>query len=157
MKIISGGQTGADRAALDAASLLGISTGGWIPLKRRAEDGIIPPQYNGMQETTEACYESRTCLNVRDSDGTAIFTHADLQGGTLLTANHARLLAKPLLILNFSELSIEQAASQLVGWLKAHQIKILNCAGPRASTDPDIANVTTACLLTALRNLAPNY
>ena len=85
-KIVSGGQTGADRAALDAALEVGFATGGWIPRGRRAEDGAVPERYGNLVETESDAYEPRTELNVRDSDATVIFSFGPAFGGSALTA-----------------------------------------------------------------------
>jgi hypothetical protein len=82
-KIISGGQTGADRAALDAAIEYGVPHGGWIPKGRRTEDGRLPDRYI-LQETSNIGYPQRTKLNILDSDGTLIFSHGKLTGGICL-------------------------------------------------------------------------
>ena len=81
-KIVSGGQTGADRAALDVALELGLSTGGWIPRGRRAEDGAIPERYEELVESDSESYERRTELNVRDSDATVVFSFGPPTGGS---------------------------------------------------------------------------
>jgi hypothetical protein len=84
-KIISGGQTGADRAAFDAALALGLPIGGWVPKGRKAEDGVIPAHYSNLRETDADDYESRTRLNVREADATLILSHGPLTGGSQLT------------------------------------------------------------------------
>ncbi len=149
--IISGGQTGADRGALDAAQILGLKSGGWVPRGRRAEDGRIPDKYQRLQEAPDRTYATRTRLNVEDSDGTAIFCQGELQGGSLLTAEIATKSCRPLVVLDFSRLPVQQAAQQLVDFIRSYQISRLNCAGPRASTDPQIARLTKDCLLAAFQ------
>ena len=153
-KIVSGGQTGADRAALEAAAALGIATGGWIPRGRRAEDGRVPGRYRGLVETASDDYAERTLLNVRDSDATVIFGHGGLHGGSLLTAECARRLGRPLLILDFEREPPARAAATLAGWLERRRVRTLNCAGPRASRDPRIAAATRRCLAAALGRMA---
>lgn len=96
MKIVSGGQTGADRAALDAAIDCNIAHGGWCPAKRLAEDGVIDKKYQ-LQETESSNYAVRTKANVLDSDVTIIFSHGELMGGSLLTKELAKKLSKPCL------------------------------------------------------------
>src|SRR5258706_15582674 len=96
-KIVSGGQTGADRAALDVALEQGFEIGGWIPKGRRAEDGPIPQSYRGLLETDSADPSVRTALNVRDSDATLIVSHGQLRGGSLLTLDEARRLGRCVL------------------------------------------------------------
>lgn len=93
-KIISGGQTGADQAALDAAIELGIPQGGWIPKGRLTEAGTLPEKYNLTEMPTKA-YLKRTRQNVLDSDGTVIFSHGELKGGSKRTADFATELRKP--------------------------------------------------------------
>ena len=89
LKIISGGQTGADRAALDVALTLSLPIGGWCPQGRRAEDGVIPDRYP-LLETPERNYQARTRRKIEDSDGTLILNLGQLGGGTALTVAHAR-------------------------------------------------------------------
>src|SRR5438309_6802555 len=96
-KIISGGQSGVDRAALDVALELGISCGGWCPKGRRAEDGVIPEQYP-VRENASTSYPPRTEMNVRDSDGTLILTNGRPDRGTALTVNLAKRYEKPCLV-----------------------------------------------------------
>jgi hypothetical protein len=131
-RIVSGGQTGVDRAALDAAIAIGIPHGGWCPRGRLAEDGAIPERY-ALRETASDEYPVRTRQNVLDSDGTLIIYRVIMMGGTRLTANLAREHRKPFLSLDLTE-DIDLAAIQQ--WLVRHQIKVLNVAGPRESTSP---------------------
>jgi len=133
-KIISGGQTGADRAALDWAMEHGIPHGGWCPKGRRAEDGHIPEKYR-LQETPSADYSERTEKNVMDSDATVIFTEVPvLSGGSLLTAQMADRHQKPWIRVNRTV----DAVQRLVDFLLIHQPQVLNVAGPRLSQDLDI-------------------
>jgi hypothetical protein len=152
LTIRSGGQTGADRAALDAAIELGLPHCGWCPRGRKAEDGRTASVYN-LTETGTALYRERTRLNVRDSDGTVIFSRLPLRGGTGLTAFFCRLLRKPLVVIEPGN-SIERAAVQLRKFIKAHHIRMLNVAGPRASTDRGIYAFTNSVLVAAFA--APN-
>lgn len=141
-KLVSGGQTGVDRAALDVAIELGIPHGGWCPRGRIAEDGIIPAKYK-LQEpanpkkciSKNALYAERTVLNIRDSDGTLIIISKAATGGTKLTIEKAKELNKPCFIYNFSE---NPNMQDIVKWIKANNIHILNVAGPRGSKEPDI-------------------
>ena len=136
-KIISGGQTGADRAALDWAMANGIEHGGWCPQGRLAEDGVITAQYD-LRETPKADYLQRTEWNVRDSDATAIISLASqLTGGSLATAKLASDLGKPCLHLSGLQDAPENAR-QLAVFLWRHEVQILNVAGPRASGEPDV-------------------
>lgn len=135
-RIVSGGQTGVDRAALDAAIKLGIRTGGWCPQGRLAEDGAIQESYP-LKETDSPDYEVRTEWNVRDSDGTLILCDSALQGGTLLTLQLAERLRKPHKVIRFATLSPHDCGS-VQDWLVSRQIRVLNVAGPRESTAPGI-------------------
>ena len=136
-KIVSGGQTGADRAALDWAMANSIPHGGWCPLGRLAEDGKIDAQYN-LRETPKADYLQRTEWNVRDSDATVIFSIKPiLSGGSLATKDLAAAHKKPCLHLSQS-CSITENAENLRKFLKEHNVRILNIAGPRASGELEI-------------------
>lgn len=143
-KIVSGGQTGADRAALDFAMTHGIEHGGWCPAGRKAEDGPIDARY-ALTET-EGGYARRTRLNVRDSDGTLVFNLGELSDGTLSTVNHARRLRKPVLLVPLDERISEEVARDIQAWLAEHAIAVLNVAGPRESKRPGIYRLTLACL-----------
>ena len=140
-KIISGGQTGADRAALDAAIKLEISHGGWIPAGRRTEDGPLPPEY-GMQEMLTASYPKRTEKNVIDSDGTLILTHGLLTGGSKLTRLYAIENNRPYIHIDLLRSSAFKAVTLIVDWLASHRIEVLNVAGSSASKDPLIYDKT---------------
>ena len=138
-KIISGGQTGADRAALDFAIARGIPHGGWCPRGRLAEDGTIPDRYQ-LSETPDSDYAQRTEWNVRASDGTVICSIAPtLTGGSKATAELAQRYQKPCLHLS-RERDAESAAGKLRDFLRRHEIKTLNVAGPRQSQDPGVAD-----------------
>jgi Circularly permutated YpsA SLOG family len=134
-KIISGGQTGADRAALDFALAHGIPHGGWCPKGRLAEDGLIGPQYQ-LKDTPSADYAQRTKWNVHDSDATIIFSlNARLAGGTLKTLEFAHQYGKPLLHVCYSE---TDTSAKLKSFLEHHSVRLLNIAGPRESEEPGI-------------------
>jgi len=148
-KIVSGGQTGADRAALDAALALGIPHGGWVPLGRRAEDGRIPDRYK-LRETDSADYAVRTEKNVQDSDATLVVTRGPAERGSALTLGMARKHAKPCLHLDLLELDEEAAVSKLRRWLDEVRPATLNVAGPRASTDPAVYPAVRTLLRAAL-------
>ncbi len=126
-KIISGGQTGVDRAALDAALELGIPCGGWCPKGRRAEDGVIPGRYP-LEEASSPEYPLRTELNVQDADGTLILAWGRPAGGTLLTLKLAGKHHKPFLIINLEEAT---DFTRVREWIRNNGIQILNVAGPR--------------------------
>jgi hypothetical protein len=144
-KIVSGGQTGADRAALDWAIARGLPHGGWCPKDRRAEDGPLAACYR-LEETPSRRYAERTRLNVRDSDGTLIVTLGPLGGGSLLTQQIARALAKPCLTVPLDEGVRPPLLADIRAWLGAHRIRRLNVAGPRESKCPGIGRVTRELL-----------
>jgi hypothetical protein len=133
-KIVSGGQTGADRAALDWALARGVPCGGWCPKGRRAEDGVIDARYP-LTETPSADYAQRTEWNVRDADATVIVSLAPvLSGGSRLTQELAERLGKPCLHLH----SGVDAPALLADFLRRHRVRVLNVAGPRASNEPGV-------------------
>ena len=140
-KIISGGQTGADQAALDAAIKLGIPHGGWIPKGRLTEDGSLPAKYDLTEMPTNS-YPERTKKNIRESDGTLILSHGMLTGGSEFTRKMALKYKKPILHIDFNRIIPFDAAVIINNWMVDHDIKILNVAGPRASTDPHIYRAT---------------
>jgi len=140
-KIISGGQTGADRAALDAAIKMGIPHGGWVPKGRIAEDGIIPDKYE-MKEMPTSSYPARTEQNIIDSDGTLIISHGLLSGGSALTQELAGNHKRPCLHVDLDVTPAFKAAIMIQTWIELHGIKVLNVAGPRASKDPSIYKAT---------------
>jgi predicted Rossmann fold nucleotide-binding protein DprA/Smf involved in DNA uptake len=135
-KIISGGQTGADRAAFDFALENGIGISGFIPKKRRAEDGRIPDKYEDLIETETEDYAERTRLNVENSDATLILSHGELKGGSLLTRELAEKCEKPFLHIDLNAASVEKAVGKTRKWLASINCENLNIAGPRASEDP---------------------
>jgi hypothetical protein len=145
-RIVSGGQTGVDRAALQVALELGIPCGGWCPRGRRAEDGRIPSRYP-LRETPSSAYPQRTEWNVRDSDGTLVLTTGRADRGTALTLTLAARLHKPCLRL---DLGSTPAAEALRAWILAHRIQALNVAGPRESRTPGIGKRAAAFLRAAL-------
>ena len=134
-KIVSGAQTGADRAGLDVAIRHGFPHGGWCPKGRKAEDGVIASQYQ-LQETPSASYLQRTEWNVRDSDGTVVFTIArKVTGGSLRTIEFAEKHGKPCLHLSTGDYN---PSVTLLGFIKDHDIRVLNVAGSRESKEPGI-------------------
>lgn len=137
-RIVCGGQTGADRAALEAARAAGFPAGGWVPKGRWAEDGPVPDGLGDLRETESADPAERTRRNVADSDATLILSHGPLRGGSALTREEATRLGKPCLWLDFEQLSIELALDQVLAWLEQHATRVLNVAGPRASEDAEI-------------------
>jgi len=144
-KIISGGQTGVDQAALDVAIELGIPHSGWIPKGRLTEDGRLPDKYQ-LQEMPTDKYPPRTERNVVDSDGTLIISHGKLTGGSKLTQKMALKHERPFLYVNLNEIDISGASRLIYDWLQKEEIKILNVAGSRASRDPKIYRDTMSLL-----------
>ena len=140
-KIISGGQTGADIAGLDVAIKHSIPHGGAIPKGRLTEDGTLPKKYN-LEEMATKSYPKRTEKNVVYSDGTVIFSHGKLAGGSLLTKKKAIQYGKPIFHLDMAELSVEEAADMLRGLILENGIEILNVAGSRGSKDHEIYSKT---------------
>jgi hypothetical protein len=145
-RIISGGQTGVDRGALDAAIFLGIDHGGWCPRGRLAEDGQIPTRYR-LTETDSAKYPVRTEQNVIDSDGTLILYQTEMLGGTSLTSRLAKEHDKPCLAIDLAG-PLDAAATLL--WLRSHAIEVLNVAGPRESSSPGIADAARSFIVQLL-------
>lgn len=157
-KIVSGGQTGVDRAALDVAVFLDIEHGGWCPLGRRAEDGPIPENYQ-LTETQARDYAIRTEKNVTDSDGTLILYRQRTTGGTELTRRLAQKWDRPLLCIDLDEL--ESGAQEVLqanfqDWLNQHAIQVLNVAGPRESSCPGISQLAERILVELLRPQSEN-
>ncbi len=136
-KIISGGQTGADRAALDTAIKFNIDHGGWVPAGRKAEDGTVPAYYE-LTETDSVSYPERTEQNIIESDGTLIVSHGILTGGSLLTKKIASKRSKPWCHINLMDIDEFEGAVTLHEFVSENGIQVLNVAGPRASHDPFI-------------------
>jgi len=136
-KIISGGQTGADRAALDFAIKHKIPHGGWVPKGRLAEDGPVPAKYKLTEMTTDS-YQERTEQNVIDSDGTVIISRGKLTGGSAYTLKMAKKHNRPYFHVDLKQYEVLPAALEILSWLGDNNIKTLNVAGPRASKDPKI-------------------
>jgi hypothetical protein len=136
-KIISGGQSGVDRAALDVAIKLTIPHGGWIPQGRLTEDGPLPPEYQ-LTETDSSSYAERTEKNVVDADGTLIISRGSLTGGSEYTREMAFKHNRIWLHIDLNKISAFQAAVAIKDWILKNSIEVLNVAGPRASKDPKI-------------------
>ncbi len=136
-RIISGGQTGADQAALDTALKYNISYGGWIPQGRKTEAGPLPSRYR-MSVMPTSDYRDRTLQNILDSQGTAVLYHGRLMGGSRLTRELAKIQNKPCIAVNLVTHDPLEAALMLQAFVKDWNIGVLNVAGPRASHDPDI-------------------
>ncbi|MBV5318553.1 MAG: putative molybdenum carrier protein [Desulfobulbaceae bacterium] len=149
MKIISGGQTGADLAALDAAIALNIPHGGWLPKGRKTESGPLPLRYT-LGELHSGRYRDRTEKNILAADGTLIFSFGPLSGGSALTEALAIRHDRPFLHVDFELVDSRQAAALVEHWLDILQLKTVNVAGPRASSEPRIYP-TVFALLTQIR------
>jgi hypothetical protein len=137
--LVSGGQSGVDRAALDAALELGVPCGGWCPRGRKAEHGRIDDCYP-LTETPSVRYSQRTRWNIRDSNGTLILSWGELTGGTLLTADECRKVGKPHLVLDLAdEDGLAEGTTTARTWVATNVAdRVLNVAGPRASRHPDV-------------------
>ena len=146
-QIVSGGQTGVDRAALDAGLKCGIAIGGWCPRGRRSEAGPIPEQYP-LTETVARSYAVRTAWNVRDSDGTLVIVLDEISSGTKLTLTAAREQGKPSKVVHLrpsdaaslftTENPPNDQIQSVVDWLRDRRIRVLNVAGPRGSSHTDV-------------------
>jgi hypothetical protein len=141
-RVVSGGQSGVDRAALDVALELGVPCGGWCPKGRRAEDGRIAERYP-LLETPAAEYTQRTEWNVHDSDGTLVFTRGTPRGGTAYTLSVARATGKPHLHVDLAAAADPDLVRR---WIAAERIRVLNVAGPRESDTPGIGAAAAAFL-----------
>jgi len=147
-KIISGGQTGVDQAALDVAIKLGIPHGGWIPKGRMTENAPLSDKYQ-LQEMATTEYSKRTQQNIIDSDGTLIISHGELTGGSALTRKLATRHRRPWLYVDLDRSNVDP--SKLIkSWVGMNAIKILNVTGPRESKSPRIYDTTVTVLENAL-------
>ena len=144
-KIVSGGQTGADRAGLDTAIELDIPHGGCIPKGRKTEDGGLPEKYR-LKEMPTGSYEARTEQNVIDSDGTLIVSHGKLNGGSAMTRRLAKKHKRPWMHVDLDKTNLFKAAMDVSSWVMENHIKVLNVAGPRGSKDPGIYEATRKLL-----------
>jgi hypothetical protein len=149
-KIVSGGQTGVDRSALDVAIFLEIEHGGWCPKGRRAEDGQIPKIYR-LKTTRSQNYAVRTERNVIESDGTCILYRKVTSGGTELTRRLAIKHQRPLICFDLASVG-EAEPEELRCWVKSNGLQVLNIAGPRESTCPGIMKQAEQFLIRALAN-----
>lgn len=145
-RIISGGQTGVDRAAFDFAIENKIETGGFVPKNRLAEDGRIPDNYPNLQETRSDNPAERTGQNVKNSDATLILSHGALCGGSHLTREFAEKYQKPFLHIDFSLSTMDEAQEKIRKWLDSINCRNLNVAGARASEDAEIYEKTLELL-----------
>ncbi|MCP4169150.1 MAG: molybdenum cofactor carrier [Fuerstiella sp.] len=164
-RIVSGGQTGVDRAALDAGLAAGIAIGGWCPRGRRSEAGTIPPHYP-LKETNARSYAVRTAWNVRDSDGTLIIVLDEISSGTKLTLAAAREQDKPFIVVHLrpsaapglftTENPPNDRIQSVVDWLRERRIRVLNVAGPRGSSHTDVYSEALEFMTLLLRNPEQN-
>ena len=145
MVIISGGQSGVDRAALDVALERGISCGGWCPEGRLAEDGPIAADYP-LKELKGGNYVARTYKNVADSDATVLIYFGELEGGTKATEEFCQAENKPCLTIDATAEPIAEATSALLSFVRLHRVEVLNVAGPRATKQPESYAYTKALL-----------
>jgi Circularly permutated YpsA SLOG family len=135
MKIISGGQTGVDRAALDVALKYEIECAGWCPAGRLDEFGTIPERYP-VKELEHGGFEDRTAQNIKDSDGTVIIYFRKLGGGTKFTFECCKQLHRPYQLIDADKVSVDNAASAIGDFVRQYKIGVLNIAGPRQSEWP---------------------
>ena len=147
-RVVSGGQTGVDRAALDVAISLEMDHGGWCPRGRVAEDGVIPSHYN-LTETESKKYHVRTQQNVIDSDGTLILYCGELSGGTQLTHRLAKKHGVPCLLVKLDDDDVD--APELRKWLTQKDIEVLNVAGPRESSIAGVYQLAREFLLSLFK------
>jgi hypothetical protein len=148
-KIISGGQTGADRAALDVAIEFDIPHGGWVPKGRVTEKGPLPERYQ-LQEMATSSYADRTEQNVIDADGTLILTQGKLSGGSQYTRDMAGKHDRPCLHVNLETTAAFAAVKAINYWIERHKIQVLNVAGSRESEDPKIYKAVRRILSSVL-------
>jgi hypothetical protein len=149
-KIVSGGQTGADQAALDVAIDFAIAHGGWLPRGRLTEEGPLPERYD-LQEMPIPDYSLRTEQNVIDSDGTLILTHGELAGGSKYTQEMAAKHDRPCLHVDLRTTAAFSAVKAINYWVDRHGIQVLNVAGSRESQDPKIYDAVRKVLSSVLR------
>jgi len=147
--IVSGGQTGVDRAALDVSMDLGLGCRGWCPKGRKAEDGPLPQRYT-LRETESSEYSLRTRYNVRDSDATLILNRGELAGGTAATLRFAEEMNRPCLVL---QMDLDPEIGEVLTWIAQGQFRVLNVAGPRESKYPGIYVESVAFLTELMQSL----
>lgn len=149
IKIISGGQTGADAAGVDAAIECNVPYGGWLPKGRKCETGIVPLTYTGFQELTKGGYPKRTEQNVIDSDGTVVFSYGKLSTGSALTAKLCKQNNKPCL---YVDLGVNtDHVLKIKDWIIEWDIKVLNVAGSRESKHVGIYDRVKTIMRTVLK------
>jgi len=154
LKVISGGQTGVDRAALDAAIAVGMDYGGSMPKGRIAEDGPIDRKYSMLKEMPHGTYKARTEKNIEDADTTLIVTRGKPTNGTAYTITYARKLQKPILIVDLIDEYFASSIQKVEEWLRSICPQVLNVAGPRESKLPGIYVQTFYILTTIFQQIA---
>ena len=150
LKIVSGGQTGVDRAALDVALKHGIECGGWCPEGRLDEVGQIPTRYP-VRELPGGTFDDRTRANVKDSDGTVIFYFEELRGGSAFTLECCEELKKPCCLIDAQQLRADEAGKRLRAFLDEANVEVMNAAGPRQSDWPEGYAYARAAIEAALK------
>jgi hypothetical protein len=153
-KIVSGGQAGLDRAALDAALTAGFACGGWCPADRRAEDGPIPERYP-MSLLSDGGDRQRILKNVQESDGTAILFKQPLTGGTKQTRDMCIHEKKPFIVLDATQITVERASAAILRFIEENEIGVLNVAGPRLSGWPQGYDFALAVISGVIAKVAP--
>ena len=153
-KIISGGQTGAEQAALDVAIELNIPHGGWIPKGRKTENGRLPDKYH-LKEISSINYPQRTELNILDSDGTLVISYGDLTGEPALAQGLAKKHRRPCLHIDLNEMEPAQAAAVVCSWIDTREIEVLNVDGSRASKDSKMYEATRTLLKVVINRYLP--
>ena len=148
-RILSGGQSGADRAALDAAKDYGVPHGGWIPKGRRTESGDLSERYC-LRETNNIGYPQSTRLNILESDGTVIFSHGEPAGRSALTQELARSSSRPCLHMDLSEIDTYKAVGIIRDWIDVKGIEVLNITGPTENEDPYIYDAVKGVIRSVL-------
>lgn len=152
-RIVSGGQTGADRGALDGALEMDTPIGGYCPKGRRAEDGTIPDRYP-LVETESSQYPDRTKLNISESDGTVIFTFGQIStAGSHLTVKIANSIKKPWIHLDLDGFELTEAAQVVVDFCQKSNIQVLNVAGNRESVSPGIQDQVRQIIMLVINKL----
>lgn len=155
-KVVTGGQTGVDQAAWDVAIRLSLEQGGWVPEDGSNEDGPIPSRYR-FERLDRGGRDERTRRNVRDSDATLILSRGLPTGGSALTWEEARRMAKPVIVVDLGAVDRGASVRRIRGFLREHRVGTLNVAGPPRSLDPDAGSLAEQLLLEVLPGLAPRH
>jgi hypothetical protein len=157
-KIISGGQVGADQAALDAAIKCNFPHGGWIQNGCKTQNGILPEKYH-LMEMSVSGYKERIEQNVIKSDGTVIISRGVLSGGAGYSAKMARKHNRPYLHIDLSNTTVSISSAEINTWIIENAIEILNVTGSRTSEDGDVykdtAHIVENTILLSLVNAKP--